>query len=269
MRTVYVDILIIVNVLIDALLLLCVSRLLHIRVKLFRLLLAALTGGVFSLTALLPPLSPLINIPADIAGAALMVLVAFGKPTLKSFAVRTAALFSVSFSFSGVMLFACGILRPGGMEVYNDVVYFNISPFTLIILTLLCYYTLVLLKRFTKGSVGKQVCTVTLCGNGAETSFRAIIDTGCQVREPFSGAYVIIVEKSCLENFSFVSFSKRMIPYDSLGGTGLLEGKRAEQIWIDGEEVSSQIYIGVCKGVLKGDIKAIVPYEIVKYLNVR
>lgn len=264
MRTVYVDILMIVNMFIDAMLLLCVSRLLHLRTKPLRLLLAALAGGVFSLTALLPPLPPYINLPADVAGAALPVLIAFGKTAPKSFAVRTAALFSVSFSFSGVMLFVCGVFHPNGMEVYNDVVYFNISPFMLIILTLLCYYMLVLLKRFTKNAVGKQLCTVTLRCGSFETSFRAMIDTGCQVREPFSGAYVIIADNSCLKDFPFVSLSKRVIPFDSLGGTGLLEGAKAEQIWIDGKELSDQIYIGSCKGVLKGEIKAIVPYEIVK-----
>ena len=56
MRTVYIDVLVVVNCFIDLLLLLCVSRLLHLRTKPLRLLFASLVGGSFSLTALLPPI---------------------------------------------------------------------------------------------------------------------------------------------------------------------------------------------------------------------
>ena len=264
MRTVYVDILIIVNLFIDLLLLLCTARLLHLRVKPLRLLLASLLGGAMSITALLPPLSPLLNIPLDILGAALLVLSAFGKTDIKSFMVRTAALFSASFSFCGAMLFICGVFRPKGVEVYNDVVYFNISPFVLIILTLLCYYTLRVIKRFTKGSVGRQVCTVTLRSGGSETVFQALADTGCAVKEPFSGEYVIIAERSCLNALHPAAQPARVIPFNSLGGSGILHGVKAEQILIDGKEISPDIYIGICENVLKGDIKAIVPYDILK-----
>ena len=38
---------------------------------------------------------------------------------------------------------------------------------------------------------------------------------------------------------------------------------------IYGKEITNRIYIGICDGVLKGDVKAIVPYAIVKDLNVR
>ena len=186
----------------------------------------------FSLTALLPPIPFPLNVLWDGLTAALTVLTAFGRADLRRFLTRTAALVAVSFSFCGVMVFVCTVFRPKGMEIYNDVVYFNISPFVLIILTLVCYYTLLLLKRFTKGAAGKQVCTVTLrCG----------------------GKTLILL-----------NFSKRIIPFGSLGGEGILEGMRAESVQIDGRDISNRIYIGVCEGVLQGDVRAIVPYELAK-----
>ena len=269
LRIVYIDVLFVVNCLIDLILLLGVGKLLHLRAKPLRLLTAALSGGALSLGALLPPLPPWVNLPLDVLGAALLVLIAFGKAPPKSFAVRTAALFSVSFSFCGVMLFVCTVLRPKGLAVYNDVVYVNIPPFVLIILTLLCYYLLLLLRRLSRGAAGRQLCTVTLRCGSRETVFRALTDTGCQVREPFSGEYVLIVERSCLGELELLSFPKRIIPFDSLGGTGILEGMRAEEILIDGREISNQLYIGVCEGLLRGEVKAIVPYEIIRHLNVR
>ena len=264
LRIVYIDVLFVVNCLIDLILLLGVGKLLHLRAKPLRLLTAALSGGALSLSALLPPLPPWVNLPLDVLGAALLVLIAFGKAPPKSFAVRTAALFSVSFSFCGVMLFVCTVLRPKGLAVYNDVVYVNIPPFVLIILTLLCYYLLLLLRRLSRGAAGRQLCTVTLRCGSRETVFRALTDTGCQVREPFSGKAVIIAERSLIPEQAVDPGRIRMIPFNSLGGEGVLRGIPAESVQIDGREVGKGVYIGLCDGLLKGDVKAIVPYLLLK-----
>lgn len=265
----YVDVLVVVNMIIDLILLLCTAKLLHLRTKPLRLLIAAAIGGAVSLTALLPKVPFPLNLLIDVSSAALLVLAAFGKTRLRGFLTRALTLFSVSFSFCGVMVFVCTVFRPKGIAVYNDVVYFNISPPVLIALTLLCYYMLRLMKKFTKGAIGKPVCTVALRGEGKEVSFRAVVDSGCRVREPFSGDYVIIAERSCVEGVSFKELSQRLIPFDSLGGSGVLSGMRVEEVRIDGREIEDGVYIGVCDGVLKGEVKAIVPFEIIKFLNVR
>ena len=264
MKTVYVDVLAAVNMFTDLLLLLCVKRWLRLRARLWRLILASAIGGVLSLAALLPPLPFWMNLPIDLLGAALLVFAAFGKADLRSFIKRAAVFFAVSFSFCGIMLFICTTLQPKGLAVYNDVVYFNISPLLLIILTLICYYTTRLLQKLTKGQVGKTLCSVKLTADGKSTEFCAMIDTGCDIKEPFSGKAVIIVEKNCLSGFELSKFQKRIIPYHSLGGTGILEGFQAEQTEIDGQALEEKIYIGVCDNLLKGDVKAIVPYEIVR-----
>lgn len=59
-------------------------------------------------------------------------------------------------------MFLYNAFKPKGMEVYNDTVYFNISPVLLIILTLVCYYILKLTKILTKGGNGSGVCKVEI-----------------------------------------------------------------------------------------------------------
>ncbi len=269
MRTVYVDVLVVVNMIIDLILLICTARLLHLKTKPPRMLIASALGGAVSLAALLPTFPFPLNLLTDISSAALLVFTAFGKTRLRTFLTRALTLFSVSFSFCGIMIFFCTVFRPKGVAVYNDVVYFNISPPVLILLTLLCYYMLRLFKKFTKGAIGKPVCTVALSDGGKEVSFNALIDSGCRVREPFSGEYVIIAERSCVNGIPFKEFSQRIIPFDSLGGSGVLHGMRVEEVKIDGKEITDGVYIGVCDGVLKGEVKAIVPFEIIKFLNAR
>lgn len=264
MKSIYIDVLLTVNVFIDFILILCTKKALCINTTFKRMLLASLLGGAQSLIALLPPLPFIINIPIDILCAAAIIFCSFGKCTFKNFIKRTAVFLSLSFSFCGIMLFLYNAFRPNGMEVYNDIVYFNISPVLLIILTLVCYYILKLTKILTKGGNSSGVSNIEIKVNEQSFLFSAKIDTGCNLTEPFSGDYVIVAEKNLFDGFTPDETKTRVIPFESLGGNGIVKGFPPDEVKIDGKEIGKNIYIGICNNVLKGDVKAIIPYELVK-----
>lgn len=263
MSTVYIDILITVNIFIDFFLILCTKLLLHIRAGLPRMVLGAVTGGALSLTALLPRLPAGLDLVISAVLAVPVVLAAFGLCKAKVFLKRTAVYFFCSFVFCGIMLAVCTSLRPKGMAVYHNVIYFNISPILLIILTLICYGAIRLFERFAKDDVCKQVCEVTVSGENGSVTFSALADTGCQVREPFSGYYVIIAETELVADIK-LSKGFRLIPYRTLGGNGTVRGYLPESVAIDGKKYAQPLYLGVCENVLKGDVRAIIPYELIK-----
>lgn len=264
MKSVYIDVLLTVNIFIDFILILCTKKALCINTSFKKMLLASLLGGAQSLIALLPPLPFIVNIPIDILCAAAIVFCSFDKCPFKTFVKRTAVFLSLSFSFCGIMLFLYNAFRPKGMEVYNDIVYFNISPVLLIILTLVCYYILKLTKILTKGGNSSGVCRVEIKVNEQNFFFSAKIDTGCNLIEPFSGDYVIVAEQNIFENYIPDETKMRIIPFESLGGNGIVRGFPPDEVKIDGKEIGKNIYIGICNDVLKGDVKAIIPYELVK-----
>lgn len=263
MKTVYVDVLVTVNIFIDFLLLVCTKRFLNIKAKLIRVILGSLLGGVLSLSALLPKIPIGVNIALDIAFAALIIFVTFGRTGLKNYIKRVAVYFAASFIFCGIMIFVYTAFKPNGMGIYNDVVYFDISPVLLIILTLICYFILRLIKRLCKGDSAKSVCRVELEANGEKAEFSAIVDTGCNVKEPFSSDYVIIAEKSLVDKVNFDESRFRIIPFDSLGGSGILKGYKPDIVRINGKEAEN-IYIGISDGVIKSETKAIAPYDLIK-----
>lgn len=90
------------------------------------------------------------------------------------------------------------------------------------------------------------------------------IDTGCNLVEPFSGNYVIIAEQNIFDDYVPDETKTRIIPFESLGGNGIVKGFPPDKVKIDGKEICKSIYIGICNDVLKGDVKAIIPYELVK-----
>ena len=263
MRTVYVDVLIAVNILIDFFLLLATSRILHIRAKPIRLILGGAFGGLVSLVALLPELPPAVNFPVDVICAAAIVFICFGRASPRIYLKRVTIYFTVSFCFCGIMMFICTVFRPNGTVVLNDVVYFNISPILLIILTLISYYLLKLIRRFSSGEIGAKICNVELDAGNKKYFFPAKIDTSCNVKEPFSGDLVIIADDVLLENYSPPEKYLRIIPFQSLGGNGILKGFKPDSVKIDGTEIEAGVYLGYGKKILDGEIKAIVPYELV------
>lgn len=266
MRTVYIDVLITVNIFIDFFIILCTKKFLHLGTSYRRMILGSLLGGIFSLAALLPELPLGINIIFDVASAAAIVFASFGKCSVKSYIKRIAVYFIISFSFCGIMIFIYTAFKPKGLEIYNDTVYFNISPIVLIILTLACYYILKLIKRLTKGVCGGGICNVEINLSEKSAAFSAKIDSGCNVKEPFSGDYVIIVEENMLEGCLPDEKNMRIIPFNSLGGDGIIKGFKPDKTKINGAEIND-VYIGICKNVIKGDIRALIPYEISKNIE--
>lgn len=263
MKSIYIDILIAVNIFTDFFLILCTKSFLHIHTSYKRMLLGAVAGGVMSLMALLPPLRYGVNLLADLLGAVIIVFIAFGRCSKRSFLRRSAVYFALSFSFCGIMVLVYTTIKPEGMQIYNDIVYFNISPVLLIIMTLVCYYILRLLKILTNNECGGGVCNVEISTENRTLVFSAKIDTGCSLKEPFSGFPVIIAERSALDYYSPEENTLRVIPFDSLGGKGIVKGFRPDTVQVDGKLIGNEIYIALCENILKGDVKALIPPELV------
>lgn len=264
MRTVYIDVLITVNIFIDFFLLLCTKLILNLHYSLTRLIIGSAVGGVFSLVALFPSIPGGVNLLIDIVLALPIIFIAFGNVSFKTLLKRTLVFFGCSFIFCGIMIVIYTSFKPKGMEIYNNVIYFNISPILLIILTLVCYYFMKIAGRLLKGNIGRRICDVQIINQNNHTRFNAMIDTGCNVKEPFSGEYVIIAEKTLVENININDQGMRIIPYQSLGGNGVIKGFCPDNVMIDGKKVSRGLYIGICENVLKGEVKAIIPYELAK-----
>lgn len=263
MNSIYIDILITVNIFIDYFLLILTKKVIGSNVKYFRIIIGSISGGLFSLIALLPALPFGLNIITDFTIAVLLIFITFGKCEIKTYIKRVFIFFGLSFSFGGLMIFIYLTFKPKGMGIYNDVVYFDISPVLLIVLTLICYYILLLIKKLTKSVYKSDIHNIEIKINNKSYIFNAKLDTGCNVKEPFSGKSVIVVEKEIFGDFIPDKAKVRIIPFTSLGGRGILSGFCADNIIIDGKAVDNSVYIGICENIFNGDIKALIPGELI------
>ena len=278
-RTIYLDILFCVNFVIDYVILLTVRKFLSISCRRRRMLFGAAVGGVSSAVILLPPLPSLISAFFSMAVAAAVVGAAFAPMKLPLFLKTAAAFFLISFLYCGAMIAVWMLFTPDRLLIRNSTVYISIPPGVLVLTTLGCYLILRLLLRITgRGESPSARCTVRIRIGDESSDFNGMVDTGCRLHEPFSGDPVIVLSSGAAKRIGKLSSlcgglgdehpgNVRLVPYDSVGGSGLLKALRPErtELLFCGRVICAEAYIAVCpeERLRKGE-EAIVPAELLQ-----
>lgn len=265
---VYVDVLLVLNYVINTLLILCTAKLTGRKPKRRRIVAAALFGSASALTIFLPFFGFAGGILTKLALAAAIVRIAFPRAGWRSYAKELFAFFAVSFFFSGVMLAVWMTFSPDGMLYYNGVVYFDISPFTLVVTTIAAYGALSLANRFARGGrVKAAVYRAEIAYRGKTAAVRGLVDTGNSLYEPFSDIPVMVCRVDDVGSllppgaadgirrgehlgpaFAEYGLPVRLIPYGSVGGGGMIPAFRPERVTLTGEGGTYQVenvYVGI------------------------
>ncbi len=267
MQTVYVDTFLCVNLFIDYIMLYAVRKILHINSKALRLLPGALVAAFCALGVFLPFYTKIFSVFYRVITAVVTIFIAFGRCKLKSFVLRFGAFIGISTGFSGAVVLIWLIFKPSGVNIYNDAVYFDISPVMLILCTLLAFISLSIYERLkSKIKPEVRIHKVTVIADRAEYSFSSMVDTGCNLREPFSGLPVIVAEKELIDLKDIPEHKLRLVPYKTLSGEGMLRAFKPKKTLIDGKEIKSGCYVGVSDGKLTNEIKSLMGREITEGL---
>ena len=191
--TVYADVLMAVNFLIDYLLLLFCGRLGGRAIFRRRLLLGALIGALVSLVIFLPPLPFWAMTGIKLLSAAAMVALAFRWQGVRGFCWDVFLFFTVSFLLAGICLGLWLGFGAGGLFCRNGVTYFQVSLPVLLGTVSGAYLLLTLYDRLRRSPAG-ETAAVTLSRNGRTIRLRALRDSGNRLKEPFSGSPVAVAE---------------------------------------------------------------------------
>ena len=272
-QTVYVDILFCVNLFVNYFLLLFTVRMVHKPIKKRRIFGGALLGAVYSLFIFFPHMSILSSAFAKLIFAFSILMAVFGVTSARLFFKAMACFYSANFAFAGVMLALWLAFSPPGMMVNNGVVYFNISPVILIAGAVLTYLLLVLIGKFTRRHAPAQTkYAVTIEANGETVTLDALMDTGNSLTDLMSEKPVLLAEckavqklipgtlrpvfqsptdkasQELMQSDALKDLYFRMIPFDSVGGGGLLPAFKTDKIVIRGgpnEVCAEGIYVAV------------------------
>lgn len=262
--SVYVDVLVAVNYIINLMLLKISSRLLGVVCSQRRLYLAALLGAVGSLVIFLPSGGAAAQSFFKLSLALMMSAAAFGLRDKRRLIKALAATFLVSFVFAGVAAACVCFFEPAGLLYYNGVVYFDLDAGQLILCVAAAYLVLTLLERFLNArAADSELYAVTICLCGACVQLKGFGDTGHRLKEPFSGAPVIICERTAAARLGDAPPERvRVIPCSTVTGGGILEAFRPDYVEICGNGLhkrTTDAYIAVVDAVLSSTYQALIP----------
>ena len=258
---VYVDILIVINAAVNYAVLLTADKLLKRGIRLIRLLAGASLGALFSLIVFLRIDSVILLLLIRTASSALITLAAFGFRSRAEFIKSAAMTIAVSMLYSGGLILFYQIFKPPDMLIINDVPYFDVNPLSLILLTAVIYLILLLLIKLFYERIKSTVVQLSFTVSDKEYSCIGKLDTGCDLKEPFSGSPVIIVER---EVFSPPADAPcRIIPYTTVNGSSYLRAVKADAVSVEHNKTAKQVYIA-SGDIRNGHYEAVINPDIIR-----
>lgn len=262
---IYIDVLIILNILINCLIILAASSLRRVPVGRIRLFLSSLFGGFFSLVMLLPDMGKLFSVSVKLFGALIMTLIAFRFENPKAFLRSFASMIFVSFSFAGLMFGVYLVFRPDKMTLNNGTVYFDISVRLFVILAVCCYLfvklLVFLLKRYSSDNT---LCRLNIEINSKTVVLKGLVDTGNSLTDVFTNKPVTTVEKTALKRIlkDIPETHTGVVPVKTALGTGILSTVRADRMTVFFEnkryEIASPVIALSEESLSDGDYEALV-----------
>ena len=240
---IYVDVLIVLNTLVNYFLLLSIRKITRAHTSRWRIALGSLAGGASSMLIFLEDLGVVMTF-LKFFTAVLMTIITFGVKPVKSFFKKLFWLFAICFVFGGLM-FAIYIFFDSDVLIYtNGIIYFDIDVTFLVVCSVFSYIVITVITKFTdKKAPQNHEYYITIQQNGKSVSCKALMDTGNNLREPFSAFPVVMAEKKLFNQFYIPEEKLRLIPISTVNGDSLIKAFRPDYLQI-GEFVTDKVYIG-------------------------
>ena len=230
-----------VNTVVNYLILITAERLLKLKAKTWRIILASFIGALFSAAIFIDSRSFILSLLIKVTSTLAISTAAFSFHSFKELCKNSLMTLCVSFVFSGMMTAVYMIFKPPNMLIVNDIVYFRIDPLVLIALTAAIYAALYLIEKLFRERIKHSVVRLEFNAGGAERTCMGKVDTGCSLTEPFSGAPVAVVDESIMTVGE--SPGTRIIPYSTVNASSLLYAVRADSVTVNGKTISKPVYI--------------------------
>jgi stage II sporulation protein GA (sporulation sigma-E factor processing peptidase) len=139
----------------------------------------------------------------------------------------------VSAVFAGVATALWYTVAPAGFMVVGGVIYYDAPASLLIVFTAVSYVAMLLYERLRRRTAPKnRVYTLQIQDNGKQLVCSLLYDSGCTLKEPFSGRPALIIDRTAAETILPRNWLEdaniardcgvRFIPFETVGGEGAL-----------------------------------------------
>ena len=239
---IYVDVLILVNILVNYFMLLAVKLISRNKTSRIRIVVAAMVGGVSSLLLFIENLG-LIMTALKVFSAVLMSVIAFGAKPFKRLLKTTFWLLFICFIFGG-LTFAIYIFTDTDIMIFsNGIVYFDVDITFLVVCSAIAYVVITIISKFIdKKAPASKEYYIKIQSERKTVSCQGLMDTGNNLREPFSNYPVVLVDKDMFCDLFDEDDKLRLIPVSTVSGETILRAHKPISLEI-GEFKTNEVYI--------------------------
>ena len=247
--TVYIDILFFVNFFMNYLIISVSETIAAKNVKRGRKLFASFLGGIYGVFSFMPDLNFIYSSLAVFFFSAVLVMVVFYPVGIREFLKYILCFYISSFLFSGGIYMVLPYI--GGGIIRNNVVYYDVLQ--IIIPAIAIFFVARRTIRYIKNNRSKNGYRVAIKYGEKEAFFKAFLDTGNMLYEPFSGNAVVVADEMVLKKLfspdcNLINITEwiestdiRIIPYKTLDNEGVMLGFIPKEISVDGRALKDVI----------------------------
>ena len=294
--TIYIDIVLIENIIMNYIILFATAIVLKIKIKHIRIFIASLLGAIYSVITYMGILKLYSSIVMKILLSILIVYIAFNPQSLKKMWKNLLIFFLTSFVFGGVAFALIYILKPQDILMKNGLFLGTYPLKTVLLGAIISFLVILVAFKIIKDKFSKKdlFCDLEIKINNKIVKTTAMIDTGNCLKDPITNNPVVVIEhtllyecipKQILNNLdniiggdfegipqeikeTYISKLK-LIPYSSLGKqNGILLGIKPEYVKVSTEENERIInaIIGIYNKSLtkRGEYRALIGVECIE-----
>lgn len=296
--TIYIDVILIENLLMNYIILFATAVILKLKVKHVRLILASLVGAIYTIIAYVSGLKIYSNFLLKLILSIIIIYIAFNPQTLKKALKFTLIFYLTSFVFGGAAFALIYVVKPQELLKNNGLILSSNSLKIIFMSAIIAFIVIIIGFKVVKNKISSKdmYCDIEIKINNKKIGTKAMIDTGNLLKEPITNTPVVVVEHTLLyecipkdilnhiEDILGGDFSKisdkikqeyisklKVIPFSSLGKqNGMLLGIKAEEIEIkneDEEKRANNVIIGIYNKSLtkRGEYRALLGIELVEH----
>lgn len=298
--TIYVDVVLIENLIMNYIILLATGLILKIKIKHIRLILGSLLGAIYTIVAYTGFLKIYSSFILKIILSVIIVYIAYYPQSVKKLCKELLFFYLTSFVFGGAAFALIYIVKPQDILMKNGLFLGTYPLKTVILAAIVAFVIIITAFKIIKSKMTKKdmICKIEVKLNNKIIQTKALIDTGNMLKEPITNTPVVVIERSLLydsmpkeilnhlEDIIGGDFEKipeeiknkyisklKLIPFSSLGKqNGMLIGIKAEYLKIikeeqveEQEKVKKNVILGIYDKSLtkKGEYRAIIGMELV------
>ncbi|MBE6051678.1 MAG: peptidase U4 [Clostridium sp.] len=253
---VYLDVVIIENLVIDLFLLLITFNILRYKVKFKRVALSSVIGAAYTVIMVFPKLKVLSSFLFQVFIAFIMILLAARKQKIFNIFKITVVFVLNSIIFSGICFYFSQI---GNDYTFKKGITIDNFSAKYMILSLMIIYIIFnrTIEYFKDRSVVNNfIFDIEITIEGIKYYVKGFLDTGNELREPVTNLPCIIVEERLFKDFKTSKKDIFYINYSAIGYDGKLAGFKVDKVKIikAGEKFRElDAIICPCKEVLSKD----------------